>query len=211
MNEIRLLLKMAEERGGVKPGFSPYHVFKALESLHPSNVCGRHELMKELKLGEASVKTLISRLKEAGLVETSRPHGTRLTETGRELAAKLKQLVKLITDLELSEVCVNCSVSGLILSNGYSYVVSVGGVIPFRDLVVREGADGVLIITCSGGTPYLPTPDGFEEVHVKALSHLIHEYGVKDGDLIVLGMCYDCDSERCLIATVNAVLKILAS
>ncbi|MEM3948859.1 MAG: DUF4443 domain-containing protein [Zestosphaera sp.] len=211
MSEIRLLLRIAEERGGVKPGFSPYHVFRVLDMLHRHSVCGRHELMKELGLGEASIKTLISRLKEAGLVETSRPHGTKLTETGKELATKLKRLIKLIPNLELSEMCMNCRVSGIILSNGYSYVPVVGGVILFRDLVVREGADGVLIITCSGRTLYLPTPSGFEEVRVEALTRLVGEYGVGDGDLIVLGMCYSHDGERCLAAAVNTVLKILAS
>ncbi|MEM2021763.1 MAG: DUF4443 domain-containing protein, partial [Zestosphaera sp.] len=169
---------------------------------------GRHALMRQLKLGEASVKTLINRLKKAGLVETSRPQGTRLTEAGRGLVVRLKEFIKLIPNVELSEVCRDCRVSGVIFSGGYSYLVKVGGVIVFRDLVVKEGADGALIVVCLSGGLYLPTPIGVEEARVEVLDRLAESYGVKNGDLLLLGMCYGADGDRCLSAVVNTIVKI---
>ncbi len=208
MNEAEILLRVAEERGGVKPGFTPYHVLRALDTLHLQALTGRHALMRQLKLGEASVKTLINRLREAGLVETSRPHGTRLTEAGRGLVTRLREFIKLIPNLELGEICRDCRVSGVIFSDGYSYLVEVGGVVVFRDLVVKEGADGALIVVCLSGDLYLPTPIGIEEVHLEVLDRLVESYGVKNGDLLLLGMCYGADGDRCLSAVVNTIVKI---
>lgn len=211
MKEISVLLKVTEERGGVKPAFSPYHVFKVLEFLYMYGVSSRHELMRLLGLGEASVKTLLNRLREAGLVNISRPHGTKLTEAGKELARSLKNTIKLIPHLRLESVCRSCTISGLILSNGYTILHKVGGVIALRDLVVKEGADGALIVIYSEGAFYLPMVGGLEKLRSEELSQQLREPQIRDGDLIVLGMCYSSNGERCLAAAVNTIVKVLSS
>lgn len=210
MSKMKVLLKITEERGGVKPAFSPYHVFKVLEFLYARGVSSRHELMRLLGLGEASVKTLLNRLRGAGLVSISRPHGTKLTEAGRELVGSLVSVIKLIPYLRLESVCVNCTISGLLLSGGYAILRKVGGVVVLRDLIVREGADGALILTYSKGTFYLPVTGSLEELGDEELRQQLRDFHVRDGDLIVLGMCYSSDSERCLAAAVNAIIKVLS-
>lgn len=211
MKEVRILLKITEERGGVKPAFSPYHVFKVLESLYVCGVSSRHKLMRLSGLGEASVKTLLNRLREAGLVSISRPHGTKLTEAGKELVNSLRNIIKLIPVLRSESLCVNCTISGLALSNGHVILRKVGGVIVLRDLIVKEGADGALILTYSKGVFYLPMVGGLEELRNKELSQQLRNSRVRDDDLIVLGMCYVGDSERCLAASFNAIIKVLSS
>jgi len=211
MKDARILLKVAEERGGVKPGFSPYHVFKALDSLHTRGVGSRHELMRLLGLGEASVKTLLNRLREAGLVIISRPHGTKLTDTGKGLISSLKEVIRIIPSLRLESVCLNCSISGLILRSGRFIMDWVGGVIILRDMIVKEGADGALILTYSGGVFRLPVMGGLEELRNEELSHQLRDFQIRDNDLIVLGMCYSSNGERCLAATVNAIIKVLSA
>lgn len=211
MREVRVLLKIAEERGGVKPGFSPYHVFKVLDFLYMRNISSRHELMRFLGLGEASVKTLLNRLREASLVSISRPHGTKLTETGRELVSSLKNNIELVPHLRVESLCTNCIISGLILSNGYAILDRIGGVIVLRDLIVREGADGALILTYLRGTFYLPVTRDLEQLKNEELSNRLKDSRIHDSDLIVLGMCYSGNGERCLAAAFNAVIKILSS
>ncbi|MEM1866584.1 MAG: DUF4443 domain-containing protein [Zestosphaera sp.] len=211
MKEVRILLKITEERGGVKPAFSPYHVFKVLEFLYVRGISSRHELMRLSGLGEASIKTLLNRLREAGLISISRPHGTKLTEAGRELAGSLRNLIKLIPYLRIESVCANCAISGLVLSNGRTILYKVGGVIVLRDLVVKEGADGALILTYSKGAFYLPLVGGLEELKSGELPQQLRDSQIRDNDLIVLGMCYSSNGERCLVATVNAIIKVLSS
>ena len=211
MKEGRVLLKIAEERGGVKPGFSPYHVFEVLDFLYVRGVSGRHELMRLSGLGEASIKTLLNRLRKAGLVSILRPHGTRLTEVGRELVGNLKNTLKIIPYLRSESICTNCVISGLVLSNGYSILEKVGGVIVLRDLIVKEGADGALILTYFKETFYLPMMKELEELRNEELSKQLRDYEVRDNDLIVLGMCYSSNGKRCLAAVFNTIIKILSS
>ncbi|MEO3992991.1 MAG: DUF4443 domain-containing protein [Desulfurococcaceae archaeon TW002] len=210
MKKTKVLLKITEERGGVKPAFSPYHVFKVLEFLHARGVSSRHELMRLLGLGEASVKTLLNRLREIGFVSISRPHGTKLTEAGKELVSSLVSIIKLIPYLRLESVCVNCTISGLVLSGGYAILHKVGGVVVLRDLIVKEGADGALILTYSKGIFYLPVVGGLEKLEDEELHQQLKDFHISEGDLIVLGMCYSSDGERCLVAAVNAIIKVLS-
>ncbi|MGC8975843.1 MAG: DUF4443 domain-containing protein, partial [Thermoprotei archaeon] len=164
-----------------------------------------------LGLGEASVKTLLNRLREADLVSISRPHGTTLTETGRELVSSLKNTIKLISHLRVEGLCTDCIISGLVLSNGYAILDKIGGVIVLRDLVVREGADGALILTYLRGAFYLPLTRELEELKNEELSHQLRDSRIHENDLIVLGMCYSGNSERCLAAAFNAIVKIISS
>lgn len=211
MKEVKILLEIAKERSGVKPAFSPYHAYRVLESLCARGVSSRHELMRFSGLGEASVKTLLNRLRKAGLVSISRPHGTKLTKAGEELVSSLRNIIKLIPGLSSKNVCVNCIISGLVLSKGYFILSKVGGVVVLRDLVVKEGADGALILTHSKGIFYLPMAKELEELRDGELSQQLRDFEVHDDDLIVLGICYSGDVERCLAASFNAIIKVLSS
>ena len=78
------------ERGGA-PGYTPYHVLEALKLLSMRPM-GRPALQKVLGLGEGSIKTMISKLREKGLVERA-GKGLRATSTGIKVAETLSTIL----------------------------------------------------------------------------------------------------------------------
>ncbi|RLG80592.1 MAG: hypothetical protein DRO09_02920, partial [Thermoprotei archaeon] len=68
MREVDVIVKLASPAGGVKPRFTPYHVFMALRIIAEKGPIGRPSLMKDIGLGEASTKTLLRRMRSAGLI-----------------------------------------------------------------------------------------------------------------------------------------------
>ena len=79
------LKKFMQQIAGKKsPGpsttFTIFHVFYALEMMAQKPL-GRNKLAEKLNVGDGAVRTIISRLKEAGLIETSK-EGCSLTKKG---------------------------------------------------------------------------------------------------------------------------------
>ena len=82
------LKKFMQQIAGKKaPGpsttFTIFHVFYALELLSQKPL-GRNKLAEKLNVGDGAVRTIISRLREADLIETSK-EGCNLTKKGLEI------------------------------------------------------------------------------------------------------------------------------
>ncbi len=75
---------------GPSTSFTVFHVFYALELLSQKPL-GRNKLAKKLNVGDGAVRTIISRLKDAGLIETSK-EGCILTEKGSEVWRQFEQV-----------------------------------------------------------------------------------------------------------------------
>lgn len=79
----------ASGEGGLK-GFNEYHALEALRRLR-EGAAGRPRLVRELGIGEASVKTLLRALRESGLAfRCGAAHC--ITELGRSVAGALEGL-----------------------------------------------------------------------------------------------------------------------
>lgn len=92
----RLLLELLKgltepERGG-RPAFTLYHVHALLKELKKEPL-GRPSISYRLGLSDSSVKTLLARLRERGLIMRSRG-GAVLTEKGEELLKWLNSKVR---------------------------------------------------------------------------------------------------------------------
>jgi hypothetical protein len=81
LNPLSTLNAISEERPGGIPAFLEAHVLKALELISSGEGIGRQQLAREIRLGEGTVRTLIRRMREQNLLETSRG-GMRLTPRG---------------------------------------------------------------------------------------------------------------------------------
>ena len=84
-NMAASLKKFMQQIAGKKaPGpsttFTIFHIFYALELLAQKPL-GRNKLAEKLEVGDGAVRTIISRLKDAGLIETSK-EGCNLTKKG---------------------------------------------------------------------------------------------------------------------------------
>ncbi|MEM2207252.1 MAG: winged helix-turn-helix domain-containing protein [Sulfolobales archaeon] len=199
------LKRLSEPAGGVKPSFDAYHAYLALLSLYQEAPMGRLALSKKLVLGEASVKTLIKRMRSRGLIDVDRVAGIFLTREGLELVENLSKVLDFIGRLDISGVCANCEAYGVVIKKFREVLAEKIGYLKLRDQVVREGAEGAIIVYC-GETPVMPVSGGFEKaggvLKDIALKHCI------EGDVLAMSICYN-NRGICARALVNAVLKIL--
>ena len=77
----RLIESLASPKGpGPSTTFSIFHIFYALEFLAKKPI-GRNKLAEKLNVGEGAIRTIISRLKDTGLIVTSKK-GCTLTDKG---------------------------------------------------------------------------------------------------------------------------------
>jgi len=79
---VKAVLTAAESKKGGSVGYTAYHVYRALQLLSGDSPVGRPRLQKELGIGEAAAKTLLSRLESLGLAEKA-PGGKGHTATGK--------------------------------------------------------------------------------------------------------------------------------
>jgi len=92
-NEIKKLLNIVTRKGSSKIlTFSTPHVFKALQILSKQKYASRISFCNELHIGEGAVRTLISHLKQDGIVDSIRS-GTFLTPKGKKFAKKFSDTI----------------------------------------------------------------------------------------------------------------------
>ena len=210
MREIKILLKLAEARKGIKPSFTPYHLFKTFLILSEKGEVGRPALCITLKLGEASVKTMLRRLREAGLVISRRPSGTALTSGGRKLIEKLTELISFINGLDVSDLCNDCVGAAAIIHDGEETIHEFGGVIKVRDFVVREGGVGAVILFIRGKKLMLPVPEGLTPFKGYRLGgELLSKTVLREGDAVIIALCLK--SNDCAEVAVNSALKVVGA
>lgn len=109
---------------------------------------GRRSLALATGLGEIVVRQELERLRSLGLVEMDR-RGTRLTSQGEQEFATVIGQVKAVEELRLEELELDqITVSALVRGATVS-----GPTWQFRDLAVRQGARGAILITFTASGP----------------------------------------------------------
>lgn len=203
MSFLAKLKKLSEPVGGVRPSFDVYHVYLTLVSLYREAPMGRLVLAKRLALGEASVKTLIKRMKSEGLVGVDKVAGVFLTREGLELVENLSEILEFLGRLDISEICGDCEACGVVIKKFRDSLAEKIGYLKLRDQVVREGAEGAIIVYC-GETPVMPVSGGLEKA-----GGVLRDIALKycgEGDVLTISICRN-NRGVCARALVNAVLK----
>jgi DNA-binding MarR family transcriptional regulator len=208
MKEAEILRNICEARMGIKPSFWECHVFKTLTYLLETGVAGRPSIIKVLGIGEASMKTLLRRLKESGLVITRRPGGTSLTDSGRTVAEALKQRLQIITSLDPEGLCDDCTAAAVVIKGGEESVRAYGGSVKVRDLIIREGGLGALILFFRGKELMLPTSEGLVRFRGYRLrDEVLERSSLNEGDAVLVGLCRTGISCECV--TLNSAIAML--
>ena len=82
---------LARPRGpGPSTTFSMFHIFYALELMAEKPI-GRTKLAEKLNVGEGAIRTIINRLKDAGLIVTSK-EGCNLTDKGLSVWKRFEEV-----------------------------------------------------------------------------------------------------------------------
>jgi len=148
----QILEKMSRGKAaGPSPTFSVFHLIVTLELIANKPV-GRNRLAEELNVGDGAVRTIVERLKNAGLIETSKI-GCSLTEKGMKLWKDYSLVVKKV-EIESNE---------LTLAN-YSFAIAVrnrgdriGSGMEQRDVAITMGAKSVTAMKLSKGCLIIPS------------------------------------------------------
>jgi len=180
----QLLQKIAGERApGPSPTFSIFHMLRAIE-LIAENTIGRTKLAEELEVGEGTVRTMISRLKDAGLIATSEI-GCTLTSRGLKLWDEYKTVFRKKVEIEKNELTL-ADYNFAILVKNCAHKVESG--MEQRDAAIMVGAKGATTIVFKGGRLIVPpVSDSTAGDFPKAANQIFRLLQPEENDVIVIG------------------------
>jgi predicted transcriptional regulator len=167
---------------GPSTTFTVFHVFYALE-LMAQKPLGRNKLAKKLNVGDGAVRTIISRLRDAGLIETSK-EGCSLTKKGLEIWRQFEQVFPKRVEIpktELNESEFNFAF--LVKNSGQK----VGSGIDQRDAAIIAGARKALVIVFREGHLRIESiSNAVEKDYPNAGSQILKELTPEDNDAIII-------------------------
>ena len=177
---------MAGIAGKRAPGpsttFTVFHVFYSLELISMKPI-GRNKLAKELNVGDGAVRTIISRLKSAGLIKISK-EGCDLTKKGCEIWQQFEQVFPKrieITKTELNQSEFNFAF--LVRNCGQK----VGSGIDQRDAAIIAGARKALVMVFRNGHLFIESvSDCVENDYPKATGQILKELSPQNNDVIII-------------------------
>ena len=135
--------------------FSIPHVFKALQLLSNEKYVSRATFGREIHLGEGAVKTLISHLKEAKMIESTRS-GNYLTEKGKKFMSQLYKIIPKECKIEKNNLTPSKNNHAVILKK-YSFAIKTG--IEQRDYAIMYGSSGCTTLTFKNNKFVFPGED----------------------------------------------------
>lgn len=159
---------------GAEASFSAVHLLRALFALSKGEI-SKKELAKDLGIGDGSIRTLLKRLKQEGLVTSSR-RGHRLSSKGEEIVGKTKKIISF--PMRVISVKNGCAVhiKGKCVSSGLA----------LRDDGVRAGASMALVLNINKGELSFPEEGmKFCDSMPKLNEEIVDRLGVKDGVMVV--------------------------
>ena len=181
------LKKFIQEIAGKKaPGpsttFTVFHIFYALE-LMSQKPLGRNKLAKKLNVGDGAVRTIISRLRNADLIETSK-EGCSLTKKGLEIWRQFEQVFPKRLEIPKSELNESEFNFAFLVKNSGQKVRSG---IDQRDAAIIAGARKALVIVFKNGHLRIESvSDCIEKDYPKAASQILKELTPEDNDAIIV-------------------------
>lgn len=180
MEEVRVLQGItAKTAPGRTPDFTPAHLLFALNLLSERRI-GRKQLAEELRIGEGTVRTIISRFSDEGLIKVSRP-GISLSNKGVAFLERIQDRISWgrfpSTDLTVAENNV------IVLIREASTNIRYG--VEQRDQALINGAKGATTLVMIDGSWVMPgTNETVELIPDDKMSP-------KDGDVVIIGSAVD--------------------
>ena len=178
-----LLEKITGEKApGPSPAFSVFHVLRAVELIAEETI-GRSRLAKELKVGEGSIRTIISRLKDAGLIKTSKL-GCALTKKGLKFLNEYKTVFRKKVEIGKNELTLARHNFAILVKNCGNKVKSG---MKQRDAAIIVGARSVTTIILKKGRLVIPSvSDDVSKDFPRAANQIISLLQPEENDVIVI-------------------------
>jgi predicted transcriptional regulator len=179
----RFIECLASPKGpGPATTFSMFHIFYALELLAKKPI-GRNKLAEKLNVGEGAIRTIISRLRGAGLIVTSK-EGCILTDKGLSI---WKSFVEVYPKrAEIGKTALTTS------KYNYAFLVKdkahkVKSGIDQRDAAIMGGARRALVIVSKNGRLMIESvTNSIEDEFPEAASEILEKLNPEDNDVIII-------------------------
>lgn len=166
------------EASGPQPRFDEVHLRRALEFIGDREPLGRKQLAEQLGVGEGSVRTILKRLKNKGLIISS-PQGHVLTEDGEN---ELKRMRRKFVQLDAGNLTVG-KIDVATIVRGAAKKIREG--IEQRDEAIKAGAEGATVLISENSEIRLP--NGSRGIDEKIVTKINDFFRPKAGDVVVLG------------------------
>ncbi len=167
---------------GPSTSFTIFHFFYALE-LIAQKPLGRNKLAEKLNIGDGAVRTIISRLREAGLIETSK-EGCNLTKKGMEVWRQFEEIFPKRGDIPKNELNASEFNHAFLVKN-CGEKVKLG--IDQRDAAIIAGARKAMVIVFKNAHLSIESVSNcFEKEYPKAASQILKQLTPQENDVIIL-------------------------
>jgi hypothetical protein len=168
--------------------FSIPHVFKALQLLSKDQFVSRATFGREIHLGEGAVKTLISHLKEAEIIESTKS-GSFLTDKGIKLSRQIQKTITNECKIKKCKLIPEKNNHAVILKD-YSFAIKTG--LEQRDYAIMYGSSGCITILFKENNFVFPgeNKDCFGN-DKKTKKDIIDNLEPKEGDVIIISSSDD--------------------
>ena len=179
----RFIESLARPKGpGPSTTFSMFHIFYALELMAEKPI-GRNKLAEKLNVGEGAIRTIISRLKDAGLIVTSK-EGSILTDKGFNVWGKFVEFFPKRIGIEKT----------LLTTSEYNYAFlvknrghKVKSGIDQRDAAIMGGARrAVAIVSKQGHMIIESVSNNIERDFPEAAKKILKDLKPEDNDVIMI-------------------------
>ena len=167
---------------GPSTTFSMFHIFYALELMAEKPI-GRTKLAEKLNVGEGAIRTIISRLKDAGLIVTSK-EGCNLTNKGFSVWEKFAEVFPKRIEIEKTPLTTSeYNYAFLVKNRGHK----VKSGIDQRDAAIMGGARrAVAIVSKNGHLIIESVSNSIEKDFPEAANKILKDLKPEDNDVIII-------------------------
>lgn len=187
---------------GASPNFSEIHIIRTLMALRDRT--GRKKLLKEIGIGEGSMRTILKKLKTRGLIDSTKK-GHKLNDAGFEQLNEY--LKKFTTPFKIRAEDIVAGKKAGIVVRGASGKITTG--LAERDIAVRAGASGALVLKC-GSESKLKFPDGVQSVNdypefISELINLNIDFNPEDALVVAFSDRYIVSENACIAIALDLI------
>ena len=183
---------------GNTPNFTKIDVLRCF--LRFSRNLGRQELARELELGEGTVRTILEDLKSKKLLDSTKK-GHFLSGIGRKIILQIHDSIIVPREITAKELYPNSKKIGVLVRN----VLSLKELYRLRDIAVKNGADGAIILKFENG---LHAPESDYE---QSYEELEKNFDFKNNDVLIIAFSgkrrYAENGALAIAAELNNTLK----
>ncbi len=202
--KVETLQKLVTRRG---PGhlFRLAHFILALRVIDEKGPIGRYELGRILDLGGGSIRTLVTRLKNVGLITVEGKKGSIITNAGKRVLEEIKQTIFSIQTLDGIEGLTDQKFN--VGCQARNVAQKIGSGISLRDSAISVGANSITSLIYTGDSFKIPTlgPDYLEQEHPTIAPYLLSKFKFQKDDALII-----CGAESLINAQLGAVTAVFS-